>query len=75
LHDKDDALVSRAAILLRVADEIERRSLPGQPLAVRFRLTETALVLNSEALAGWRPGSIGERFKRVFRRELRLVSR
>jgi exopolyphosphatase/guanosine-5'-triphosphate,3'-diphosphate pyrophosphatase len=75
LRDKDGALVSRAAILLRVADEIERRSLPGQPLAVRFRLTESALVLNSEALVGWRPGSVGERFKRVFHRELRLVAR
>jgi len=72
LHDEDGALIDRAAILLRVADEIERRTLPGQPLAVRFRLSDSALVLNSEALDGWRPGPVGERFRRVFRRELRL---
>jgi exopolyphosphatase/guanosine-5'-triphosphate,3'-diphosphate pyrophosphatase len=75
LRDKDGALVARAAILLRIADEIERRSLPGQPLAIRFRLSDSALVLNAEALAGWQTGSLGERFRRAFRRELRLVAR
>jgi exopolyphosphatase/guanosine-5'-triphosphate,3'-diphosphate pyrophosphatase len=74
LRDKDGTVVGRAAILLRIADEIERRSLPGQPLAVRYRLTDTALVLSSEALGGWRPGSLGERFRRVFHRELRIVT-
>jgi exopolyphosphatase/guanosine-5'-triphosphate,3'-diphosphate pyrophosphatase len=75
LRTKDEPLVDRAAILLRVADEIERRSLPGQPLAIRYRLTPSALTLNSEALAGWRPGPLGERFRRAFRRELRLIAR
>ena len=36
LLEQDGQLVRKLAILLRLADEIERRCVPGLPLAVRF---------------------------------------
>src|SRR5262249_46826125 len=45
LRDKDRILVRRAAILLRIADEIERRTVPGKTPPVRMRSSEAALML------------------------------
>jgi hypothetical protein len=73
LRPKDGVLVERAAVLLLLADEIERRSLPGQPLAVRAVWRDEGLVLKSEVLAGWRPRAVGDRFRRAFGRELRVT--
>jgi exopolyphosphatase/guanosine-5'-triphosphate,3'-diphosphate pyrophosphatase len=75
LRGKDGGFVLRAAALLSVADEIERRALPGQPLQVAYQLTKQALILDSEALRGWRPRAASERFRRAFGRELRIVGR
>jgi exopolyphosphatase/guanosine-5'-triphosphate,3'-diphosphate pyrophosphatase len=72
LRQKDEPLVERAATLLLLADELERRSLPGQPIGVRYRVTPNMLMLRSEMLAGWRPRSLGDRFRRAFERELRV---
>jgi exopolyphosphatase/guanosine-5'-triphosphate,3'-diphosphate pyrophosphatase len=74
LDEADSALIERTATLLLLADEIERRSLPGQPVAVRSRVTSQALVLRSEALSGWRPRSLADRFRRAFGRELRILA-
>jgi exopolyphosphatase/guanosine-5'-triphosphate,3'-diphosphate pyrophosphatase len=75
LHEHDGEAVERAAILLLLADEIERRSLPGQPMGFRARGTSQSLVLVGESLTGWRPRSLGDRFRRAFRRQLRVASR
>jgi exopolyphosphatase / guanosine-5'-triphosphate,3'-diphosphate pyrophosphatase len=72
LRPRDGVLVERAAVLLLVADEIERRSLPGQPLAVRAAWRDAGLFLQSETLASWRPRSVGDRFRRAFGRPLRV---
>ena len=74
LRDKDDAMIGRAAILLRIADEVERRNLPAHPAPVRIRLTSDALALTGESLTGWRPRSVADRFRRAFHRELRIGS-
>lgn len=73
LRPKDGPLVERAAVLLLLADEIERRSLPGQPLSVHAAWQGDVLVLRSEVLAGWRPRAVGDRFLRVFGRQLRVT--
>jgi exopolyphosphatase/guanosine-5'-triphosphate,3'-diphosphate pyrophosphatase len=75
LRDRDESFVQRTAALLSLADEIERRALPGQPLQVAFQLTKQELILDSEVLRGWRPRAVGERFRRAFGRELRIVGR
>jgi hypothetical protein len=62
------------AVLLLLADEIERRTLPGQPVAVHHRVSPQALVLRAEFLRGWRPRSLGDRFRRAFGRELRIAA-
>lgn len=72
LRDGDETLIERISTLLLLADEIERRALPGQPVTMRSQLNSQALVLRSESLVGWRPRSIGDRFRRAFRRELRI---
>jgi exopolyphosphatase/pppGpp-phosphohydrolase len=74
LRDKDDAMIGRAAVLLRIADEIERRNLPGHPTPVRVRVTSSVLALTGASLAGWQPRSVADRFRRTFRRELRIGS-
>lgn len=75
LRDKDDAMIGRAAILLRIADEIERRNLPAHPAPVRVRVTTAMLTLTGDSLAGWRPRSVADRFRRAFHRELRIAPR
>jgi exopolyphosphatase/guanosine-5'-triphosphate,3'-diphosphate pyrophosphatase len=72
LDGADEEAIERAATLLLLADEIERRSLPGQPLTVHARLVSQAMLLGSEGLSGWRPRSLGDRFRRAFRRDLRI---
>jgi exopolyphosphatase/guanosine-5'-triphosphate,3'-diphosphate pyrophosphatase len=73
LRPKDHDTIQRVATLLLVADEIERRTLPGQPLLMQCKINREALVVQSEVLAGWQPRSIGERFRRTFGRELRIT--
>ena len=72
LQNGDSVLVERAATLLLLADEVERRTLPSQSVAMRSRLTARELVLRSDPLAGWRPRSLGDRFRRAFGRELHI---
>ncbi len=74
LLEQDGQLVRKLAILLRLADEIERRCVPALPLAVRFRLSDAALSLDSEVLGGWRPRVLAERFQRAFHRQLHILT-
>jgi exopolyphosphatase/guanosine-5'-triphosphate,3'-diphosphate pyrophosphatase len=72
LRPKDGKLVDRVAVLLLLADEIERRSLPGHPVHVRHRLGPQAFGLAAESLRGWRPRALADRFAHAFGRELRV---
>jgi exopolyphosphatase/guanosine-5'-triphosphate,3'-diphosphate pyrophosphatase len=74
LLEQDGQIVRKLAILLRLADEIERRCVPGLPLAVRFHLSDAALSLDSEVLGAWRPRTLAERFERAFRRQLHILT-
>jgi exopolyphosphatase/guanosine-5'-triphosphate,3'-diphosphate pyrophosphatase len=75
LRPKDLPLILSTAAILSLADEIERRCLPGQPLHVRFRITPEELVLTSEALAGWKVRAVGDRFHHAFGLDLRIEGR
>ena len=74
LRPKDTAAIQRVATLLLVADEIERRTLPGQPLVMHCKVTREALILRSEILAGWQPRSTGDRLRRAFGRDLQITA-
>jgi len=73
LSGKDAATVQRVAVLLQVADEVERRTLPGQSIELQCKWTREALTLRSESLFGWQPRSTGERFRIAFERELQIA--
>ena len=67
-NDQDD--VERAAILLRVADEMQQRWPKGVPVHVECRAGRTEVVIRGHGLAGWTPRGVGSRFERVFKRRL-----
>jgi exopolyphosphatase / guanosine-5'-triphosphate,3'-diphosphate pyrophosphatase len=73
LGDKDLAAISRAAILLALADEIEHRMLPRRRAHLRCRVTRETAILRESSLAAWSPGPLAESFQRAFGRELRVA--
>jgi exopolyphosphatase/guanosine-5'-triphosphate,3'-diphosphate pyrophosphatase len=66
--------IERAAILLRVADDIEERCPPGQPLTVDCRRGAREVTVVVPQLVAWRPRKISGRFERAFGRTLVVVS-
>ena len=74
LRRKDERPVLQAAVVLALADEIERRSPPGRPAAFDCTIRGNETVLTSAALAAWKPRGVGDRFLAAFGRELRIAS-
>jgi exopolyphosphatase/guanosine-5'-triphosphate,3'-diphosphate pyrophosphatase len=69
LDEADREPLDRGAILLALADEIERRCPRGRPVAVRCRVGRDVR-LSVPMLAAWRPNDIGRRFERAFGKPL-----
>jgi exopolyphosphatase / guanosine-5'-triphosphate,3'-diphosphate pyrophosphatase len=65
----DQAKLDRGAILLALADEIERRCPRGLPIAVSCRVGGDVRV-SVPLLPAWRAGDLGRRFERAFGRPL-----
>jgi exopolyphosphatase / guanosine-5'-triphosphate,3'-diphosphate pyrophosphatase len=71
---KDEEAVQRAAALLVLADDIEERCPRGADVTVECRVHKEEVEVKVEALAGWRPRTIGRRFERAFGRRLSVSS-
>ena len=61
--------VERAAIILCLADEIEARCPPGQPIAIRSEINRN-VTLSIPVLPSWLEQGLEKRFERAFGREL-----
>jgi exopolyphosphatase / guanosine-5'-triphosphate,3'-diphosphate pyrophosphatase len=61
--------VERAAIILSLADEIEARCPPGQPIAIRSEVNRH-VTLSIPVLPSWLEQALEKRFERAFGREL-----
>jgi exopolyphosphatase/guanosine-5'-triphosphate,3'-diphosphate pyrophosphatase len=64
--------VERAAVLLALADDIEERCPTDRPLRVSVSRGRT-VVVRVVGLGGWRPRSVGARFKRAFGKALEVI--
>ena len=62
----DIPAIERAAVLLRVADDIEERCPPGVPLTVDCRHGAREVTIAVPQLVAWRPRKIAARFERAF---------
>jgi exopolyphosphatase/pppGpp-phosphohydrolase len=62
--------VSRAAVVLALADDLEERCPPGIPLAMKCVVTKSEARISMPALLGWRPRALDGRFARVFGKQL-----
>jgi exopolyphosphatase/pppGpp-phosphohydrolase len=62
--------VSRAAVLLALADEVERRIPKGKPVSVESQTGRNGVILAVPVPHDWEPAEIASRFQRVFGREL-----
>lgn len=71
-HD-DRAAVLRAAAALTLADELNRRILPGAQAPVSCNWVRGGFEVVAPVPSGWRPRGVAERFRRVFGRPLIVV--
>jgi exopolyphosphatase/guanosine-5'-triphosphate,3'-diphosphate pyrophosphatase len=67
---EDIPAVERAAVILRVADDIEERCPPGQALTLECRRGPHEVTVSVPQLVAWRPRKITPRFERAFGRTL-----
>jgi exopolyphosphatase/guanosine-5'-triphosphate,3'-diphosphate pyrophosphatase len=71
LDGTDPRLIDRAAVLLVLADEVERRMHPGDAAGAELRARRRgAVVLGLPIAHNWQPDGVGERFHRLFGRNL-----
>ena len=70
LDKRDRAWIPRAGAMLALADEIERRTPPDEPVVVACSVRRNGVVVRAPSLASWRPRSVGDRFRRAFHRPL-----
>jgi exopolyphosphatase/guanosine-5'-triphosphate,3'-diphosphate pyrophosphatase len=66
--------IERASILLRVADDIEERCPPAQPITADCRRGARDVTVVVPQLVAWRPRKISARFERAFGRTLVVSS-
>jgi exopolyphosphatase/guanosine-5'-triphosphate,3'-diphosphate pyrophosphatase len=64
--------VEEAALVLAIADDLERRLSPSAPLQVSRRDRRGGIVLSVPLAYYWSPAELASRFRRVFRRTLTL---
>jgi len=70
----DIPAIERAAVVLRVADDIEERCPPGQALTLECRRGPREVTVVVHQLVAWRPRKIAPRFERAFGRALVVSS-
>lgn len=62
----DISQVKKAAILLRLADEMERRLDQTNFSRIKMRIADDRFVVTAAELKSWSPGRLATRFKRLF---------
>ena len=72
---EDLPYIERASVLLRLADDIDERCPPGEPLTLDCRRGAKEVVVTVPQLVSWRPRKISNRFERAFGRTLVVSSR
>ena len=68
--ERERRSLGRAAVLLALADEVERRMPKGARVSVRRQPGKGPVVLELPVPHDWEPSDISVRFQRVFGREL-----
>lgn len=70
IDGRDRRNIGRGAVLLALADEVERRIPLGAPVSVQLYRTGSGVVLVLPVPHDWAPVELANRFQRVFGREL-----
>ncbi len=73
LRRKDMVVIRRAAVVLRIADEMERRLDTDQFSRIKMVRESNRLEVKAAELKAWQPGRITSRFKRAFKLEFKVV--
>jgi exopolyphosphatase / guanosine-5'-triphosphate,3'-diphosphate pyrophosphatase len=72
LRNGDLDAITRSAIVLSLADEIEHRIPANRSSRLRCRVHGSTVVVNEPALSAWEPGNLAASFERWFGRKLRI---
>jgi exopolyphosphatase/guanosine-5'-triphosphate,3'-diphosphate pyrophosphatase len=70
VKSRDRVPLTRAAMILSLADDLAQRCKPGEPVLVTCRLRDEEVVISIPTLLAWRPRQLVSRFQRVFGRRL-----
>lgn len=70
IEGRDRRNIGRGAVLLALADEVERRIPLGAPVSVQLYRADSAVVLVLPVPHDWTPVELANRFQRVFGRAL-----
>ncbi len=70
---KDLPVIRRAAVILRLADEMERRLDASHFSRIEMRIADGKFQVKAPELDAWRPGRLNSRFKRAFRLEFEVT--
>jgi len=74
LNESEDDVVEQAAVVLRLADEIQQRLPDTAPVRVSCRVDRREVRIGANGLAGWSLPGVESRFERVFERRLIVKS-
>jgi exopolyphosphatase/guanosine-5'-triphosphate,3'-diphosphate pyrophosphatase len=72
LTKADRAWTGQAGVILALAEEIDRRTIPGRPADVACRFDGKHAIITAPALAAWDPRDLDGRFRRAFGRRLTI---
>jgi exopolyphosphatase/pppGpp-phosphohydrolase len=74
LNETDEKSVERAAIILRIADEIQERWPRDARLQLQCRVGRREVIIAAQGLSCWRLHGVASRFERLFDRRLTIRS-
>ena len=72
LSKQDRDWTQQAGVILGLAEEIDRRTPPGEPAQASCQVASKEAIIEAPALDAWQPRMMEERFRRAFRRRLRI---
>jgi exopolyphosphatase/guanosine-5'-triphosphate,3'-diphosphate pyrophosphatase len=74
LDGSDRTQLVRSAVILALADEIERRCPPGRAIAVSCSPGRDVIKVSVPLLSAWRSRDLGQRFERAFGKSLVVMA-
>jgi exopolyphosphatase / guanosine-5'-triphosphate,3'-diphosphate pyrophosphatase len=72
LSKADRAWIRQAAVILALAEEVDSRTAPGESAEISCRMDGKQAIIRAPALAARDPRDLSVRFRRAFRRRLRI---